>query len=332
MKYKSVMITRRGGPEVLTVTENELREPAGKEVRIKIMACGVGGTDIAMRYRNYLFAPRIPFVPGYEIVGVVDAIGKEVKEMKPGERVGALSVYGGYAEFIYLEEEHLVSVPEGLDPGEAVSVILNYTTAWQMMKRVAKVKSGDKVLITGASGGVGTALMDIGKMEDLILYGTASVNKHKALENFNATLIDHKSEDFEKVICDKEPGGLDFVFDGFGVENIRRSFRILKKGGMLVEYAFPFRGTGYFLRYVAGIFSANFRGKKGKSYGISMNYKLNKKPVLEDISHMFELLKENRISLLISARLPLQEAAEANQLLEKGEVAGKIILVTPELL
>src|SRR5574342_1090206 len=142
MNYKSVIITRKGPPSVLQVVEKQLRPPAAGEVRVRILYTGVGFTDLIMRYGNYRFAPPIPFVPGYEIVGIVEALGAEVTGITAGQRVAALTVHGGYAEYIYLPPHELVPVPDGLDAVEAVSLILNYVTAYQMLHRVAGVRSG----------------------------------------------------------------------------------------------------------------------------------------------------------------------------------------------
>ena len=239
MKYKSVVVTKRGGPEVLQVVENELRPPAAKEARIKVLATGVGRTDINYRYGLSPFAPKVPFVPGYEVMGVVDAIGDGVTKVAVGDRVAALTGHGGYSEVIYLGQEHLVPVPQSLDPAEVVTVVLNYVSAYQMFHRVAKVKAGDKVLINGASGGMGTALLELGKLAGLKMYGTASPNKHDILTEFGATPIDYHTQDFVEVIRQAEPNGLDFVFEGMGGEYGDRALAVLRQGGKLVAYAAP---------------------------------------------------------------------------------------------
>ena len=200
MKYKSVVVTKRGGPEVLQVVENEMRLPATNEARIRVLATGVGRTDINYRYGLSPFAPKVPFVPGYEVMGVVDAIGKGVTRVAVGDRVAALIGHGGYSEMIYLGQEHLVRVPEALDPADVVTVVLNYVSAYQMLHRVAKVKAGDKVLITGASGGMGTALLELGKLAGLKMYGTASKSKHDVLNQFGCAPIDYHTQDFVEVI------------------------------------------------------------------------------------------------------------------------------------
>jgi NADPH:quinone reductase-like Zn-dependent oxidoreductase len=327
MKFKNVIVTKRGGPEVLQIIEKDLHSPKNGEVLIKIQAAGVGRTDILMRYLNYPGAPRIPFVPGYEIVGIIQEISPGVKTVKVGDRVGALTVIGGYAEFIYLKEEHLVKVPASLDSAEAVSIILNYTSAYQMFKHVAGVKEGNHVFITGASGGVGSAFLDLGKMEKLVLYGTASYSKHEQLKQYGALLIDYRQNDFVEMIGKTRPEGMDFVFDGLGGAYIKKSIKIIHPGGKLVEYGFSLKSFTYFMKTMFDMFSGLPKGVKAKAYGISVNYKMNKKPVLEDMAVLFNLLEEGKIKPLIYKRLPLLEAADANRLLESGEVTGKIVLI-----
>jgi len=326
MQFKSIIISKKGGPEVLQVVEKELVAPVNNEVLIKMQACTVGGTDIAMRHYNYPGAPKIPFVPGYEIVGIVQETGP-LSTFKVGDRVGALTTVGGYAEYITLKPEHLVKVPKSVDAAEAAAIILNYTTAYQMLKRVAKVKAGDKVLITGASGGVGTALLDLGKLFKLELYGTASFQKHEFLKQYDATLIDHKTRNFVTVLKDLHPHGLDYVFDGIGGVYIRISIRLLRSGGLLVEYGYSLKSFSYFMKSLFYMFSGITKGVKAKSYGISVNYKMNKQPVLEDMAELFKLLEEGKIKPLIYKRMPLVEAAEANRLLENRGVVGNVVLI-----
>jgi NADPH:quinone reductase-like Zn-dependent oxidoreductase len=169
MKYKSIIVTRRGPPEVLQITENDLRAPSAGEARIKVLATPVCLPDVQARYGQSPFAPKIPFTPGYVIIGIVDEIGDSVTNAAVGDRVAALTAHGGYAEYIYWDAEQLISVPATLEPAEAVTLILNYIVAYQALHRSAKVKAGDKVLIIGASGGIGTAFLQLGKLADLKL-------------------------------------------------------------------------------------------------------------------------------------------------------------------
>jgi len=327
MKYKSVVISKRGGPEVLQVTENDFRKLANDEVLVKIQACAIGGTDISMRYYKYLLAPKIPFVPGYEIIGTIESAGSDVNKVKVGDRVAALTIYGGYSEYIYLQQDHLVKVPESIDSAEAAVIVLNYTSAYQMLKKIARVKEGDRIFVTGASGGVGTAFLDLAKMENLKVYGSASVDKQEKLKQFGAILIDYKNEDLFTTVLKIAPEGLDYVFDGVGGEYITQSQKILHPGGMLVEYGFLFKSTSYFIKSLLALFSAPLKGVKSKFYGISVNYKKDKADVLSDISQLFILLENGKIHPLIYKRLPILEAAEANKIFESGQVCGNIVLV-----
>src|SRR5512139_1160412 len=187
MKYKSVSVSKRGGPEVLQVIENDLRPPSPGEARVKILATQVCAPDVSCRYGATPFAPRVPFVPGYAVVGIVDALGPP-KQAAPtaalGDRVAALSVFGGYAEYIYLRQRDLIPMPESLDPAEGVTLVLNYLVAYQTLHRSAKVKTGDKILIVGASGGIGTAYLQLGSLAGLRMYGLASKSKHSILAEY----------------------------------------------------------------------------------------------------------------------------------------------------
>jgi NADPH:quinone reductase-like Zn-dependent oxidoreductase len=339
MKYKSIVITKKGGPEVLKVAENDLREPNASEVRIKILYTGIGATDVIMRYGYYPFAPKIPFAPGYEIVGIVDAVGDGVSDVSPGQRVAALTVHGGYAEYIYLPPEELVPVPDGLDSAEALSLILNYVTAYQMMYRVAQIKAGQTIVITGASGGVGTALLQLGKVAGANkMYGTASKLKHRLIEELGGIPIDYRTENVARVIREKEPEGVDAAFDAVGARSARQLYRTLKPDGVLVSFGMMSSVHDGKASVVSEIWSflvpALLRMLPGKrrveSYGITMIYRKDPKPFREDLPKLFQLLAEGRINPVIADILPLEQASRANEMLEKGEVRGKLVLKCSE--
>ncbi len=183
MKYKHIVIPRFGGSENLLLLEDELLEPRANEVRVKVLAAGVSFADILMRegaHPESMESGRTPFTPGWDVVGVVDKLGDKVSTWQTGQMVAALPIVGGYAEYMCLPSNELVPIPPGLDPAEAVSLVLNYITAYQMLHRCAHVKPGEIILINGgAAGGVGTALLQLGKLANLNkMYGTASSEKH----------------------------------------------------------------------------------------------------------------------------------------------------------
>jgi NADPH:quinone reductase-like Zn-dependent oxidoreductase len=330
MRYKSIVVTKRGGTEALQVMENDLRPPTGAEVRIRILATPVCQDDVGVRRGNRPFLPKTPFVPGYSIFGVVDAIGEAVTRVSVGDRVAALTQLGGHAEYIYLEEQQLVHVPTTLDPAEAAVLILNYLVAYQVLHRAAQVRPGDKVLVIGASGGVGTAIVQLGKLAQLTMYGLASRSKHSALTDLGAIPIDYHTEDFVQVIRQAEPGGLDFAFNGMAEEYFERGLAVLRRGGAFIHYGGPESFSRFVLLMAKFIlYSLLPNGKAVKGYG---THRVDMRLLQEDWAKLFKLLEEGQIRPIIAARFPLLEAAKANELLESGRVTGNVVLLSPELL
>jgi len=327
MRYRSVIATQRGGPEVLKVIENDLHPPNSDQVRIQVLSAPVSLPDVEARYGRSPFKLKTPFVPGYAVIGIVDAIGTNTKNVNVGDRVASLTVSGGYSEYCYLAENQLIPVPPGIDLVAAAPLILNYIVAYQTMHRSARVKQHDHVLIIGASGGIGTAFLQLGSLVDLKMYGLASKNKHQVLVDYGAIPIDYHTQDFVQVIRDTEPGGLDVVFDGIGGDYIQRSFPLLKRGGTYVGYANPlnFPRMIRFITRVA-LYHLLPNGRSAKYYGTGSS-RLNRQPFMEDWAILFRLLAEGKINPIIAATYPLTEAALANQLLESGNVIGNIVLV-----
>jgi len=328
MRYKSIIVTERGSTEVMKVTEHELREPEEGEVRVKILATFVCQDDIEVRKGTRPFAAKPPFIPGYAIIGDVDVVGEGVDSVAPGERVAALVSFGGYAEYIYLDASWLVKVPASLDPAEAIPLILNYLVAYQIMHRVVKVKEGDKVLIVGASGGVGTAFLQLGKLAGLKMYGLASAKKHVLLEGYGAIPIDYKTQDFVDVLKKAEPAGIDYVFNGMGEDTIERGLAVLRRGGCFVHYGGP-RSTARFFVFLAKFFWYNLlpNRKSIKGYGTHRGAVDSFK---EDWQVLFKLLEEGKIKPVIDRILPIKEAIKANQIFESGDFTGHIVLVASD--
>ncbi|MBN1318862.1 MAG: zinc-binding dehydrogenase [Anaerolineales bacterium] len=330
MKYKSVVVTGRGGPEMLQVVENELRPPRPGEARIKIQAAPVCQDDVADRRGTRPFPARIPFTPGYASLGVVDAVGDGVARVSVGDRAAALTRFGGYAEYLYWDAEQLVHAPDGLDPARAVVLILNYLVPMQVMHRMVRVKPGDKALIVGASGGVGAAFMELGKLAGLKMYGLASKSKHYILESYGVTPIDYRSQDFVRVIRAAEPDGIDTVFNGMGEEYFERGLRVLRRGGVLAHYGGPASFTRFLLLvFKMGLYNLLPNGKKIEAFGTHTG---DISRFEDDWNYLFQLLAEGKIDPIIQQKFPLLEAARANELLESGRVVGNLVLLSPELL
>ena len=273
--YRAVTLTATGGIDCLKVTEAALEEPGPGELRVRISAAGVGATDLMMLTGNYSFAPKTPFVPGYEVAGVIEAIGAEVIGFTLGQRVAALTLYGGFSEVLTRHARHFIAIPDSVSDLKAAGSILNFVTAWQMMYRVAHIKPGATALVTGAGGGVGTALLELLRHAGVRSYGVASPEKHDTLRALGAIALDRHQGTVDSLIKQIEPRGVDVVFDAIGGDNIVPCLRALRHGGMLVAYGFM--GVPGRLAIASMAFhlliGARLRGKKAAFYGITRQYR-----------------------------------------------------------
>ena len=285
-----------------------------------------------MRRGLYSGVPPLPYSPGYDIVGVIDSCGSGVTQWKQGDVVAALTKTGGYSRYIVLPESQPVRVPAGLDPAEAVSLVLNYTTAYQLIHRIAKLGEGDSVLIHGAAGGVGTAALQLGRLDGLKMFGTASKAKHDLVATLGGIPIDYRNEDFVA-----RATGVDAVFDPIGGRNWPRSYRALGKGGRFVGYGMSaaiaggrrnilLAGASFAWLAFAGILP----GKSAVWYNITTEKKNHPERFREDLSRLLEMLREKTISPVVAERLPLRGAGRAHELLERASVSGKIVLMCQE--
>jgi NADPH2:quinone reductase len=343
MRHTRIIVTHYGGPDALQVVEEECPEPKRGEVRVKVSAAGVSLPDIMAREGIHPETPKVPYTPGWDLVGVVDRLGDGVSGIEPGEIVAAMPIHGAYAELVCLPQRELVPVPPGLDPAEAVSLILNYITAYQMMHRSAKVKAGQRALIHGASGGVGSALLQLGRLAGLQMYGTCSSRAASAVSEMGAIPIDYQQQDFVKEIHRLTGDGVDAVFDPIGGAHLWDSRKALRTGGTVVGYGLitsirgegltsgrpgrrqRFRGTSRFALYIAGGWLLPGR-KRVVPYSIQTLKRLRPAWFRDDLIALLELLQQKKIKPLVAQRFPLAEARQAHELLGKGGVIGKIVL------
>ena len=344
MRQARVVVTHYGGPEALRVVEEDCPEPKDGEVRVRVVAAGVCLPDVMAREGVHPETPPVPFTPGWDLVGVVDRIGDGVSGLQPGQSVAALPIHGAYAEFICLPHRELVPVPSGVDAGEAVSLVLNYVTAYQMMHRSAKVRRGQRALIHGAAGGVGTALLQLGRLTGLEMYGTCSSRSASAVADLGGIPIDYRREDFVKEIHRLTRDGVDVVFDPIGGSHLWHSRQALRAGGRVVGYGLRsslrgeglasgrpgrrqrFRGSARVGVYIAGGWLLPGR-KRVIPYSIQTLKRLKPGWFRQDLVALFELLRQDQIKPIVSQRFSLTEARHAQEVLEKGGVTGKIVLV-----
>jgi NADPH:quinone reductase-like Zn-dependent oxidoreductase len=333
MGYKRVIINQFGGREMLEmVEEDKLPEPGPDEVRVKVLVTSAAFTDVMIRKGMY---PEVkekpPFSPGYDLVGVVDKPGDGATRFKIGQRVADMTVIGAYSEYICLPENRLTPVPDGLDPAEAVSMILTYVTAYQLLNRAANVKEGGRIVVHGAGGAVGTALLQLGRLMDLEMYGTASAAKQNVVARLGATPIDYQTEDFATRVPQTAGEGLDAAFDPIGGKNFKKSFSLLRKGGTLVAYGFYNAVTGRggsipidLLRLKIWHMLPN--GRSALFYSIGALRRKHPEWFFEDLDRLFDLLEQGKIKPVIAERMPLADVRRAHELIEEGAVQGKIVL------
>ncbi len=336
IKHHRVVVTRHGGPDVLRVVEEDRPEPRTGEVRVNVLATGVSAYDLMFRRSGLLpGTPRVPFTLGTDVVGVVDKPGEGVSTVEPGQRVAGATFsrngLGGYAEYICLPASDLVAVPSGVDPAEAVCLVANYLTAHMALHRVANVRSGERVLVHGAAGGVGTALLELGKLVGLEMYGTASRHNHELVSAFGATPIDYRTEDFVERIRNLTGDGVDVVFDPIGgARQLWRSNRAVRKGGRLVWFGVAatkkkgLRVIPFTLLMVALLKLI----PDGKQTPLFPDLGKDNAWYRETLTELLDLLASGKITPFVAERIPLAEAARAHEQLERGGYAGKVVLVT----
>jgi NADPH:quinone reductase-like Zn-dependent oxidoreductase len=333
-KHQRVVVTRRGGPEVLKAVEEPLPEPASDEVRVKTLAAGISGLDLMVRRSRFPGFPRVPFTPGVDVVGVVDRVGDDVSGVEIGQTVAALlGMQGGYAEYVCVPADAAVAVSSNLDPIEVACVVANYLTAYSMLYRAADVKTGERILVHGAAGGVGTALLELGSLAGLEMYGTASAHNFNLVSSLGATPIDYRTEDFVERIRSLAGDGVDVVFDPIGGgRQLRRSYQVLRKGGRLVWF-----GVAATSRAGLGVIPASLATRTvlalipdGKKAPVPQDPDKPNDWYRSTLAKLFDYLAAGRIKPIVAARIPLTEAARGHALLESGGIGGKVVLVADE--
>jgi NADPH:quinone reductase-like Zn-dependent oxidoreductase len=336
MKHHRVVVTRHGGPDVLKVVEEDIPEPQAGEVRVKVLAAGVSAYDIMNRRYSFPGGPAVPFTQGEDIVGVVDLVGEGVSTIELGQRVAGFTFGdgGGYAEFLCRPVNELVPVPAGVDPAEAVCLMVNYLTADLAMHHTAKVQSGERVLVHGAAGGVGTALLHLGKLAGLEMYGTASKHNHELVSTLGATAIDYRNEDFVKRIRGLTGDGVDAVFDPIGgARQVWRSYQALHKGGRLVWFgmaATKKKGLRVipFTLFMQALLALIPDGKQAPLMPDLGTFSKDQPDwYRQTLAELLDSLAERRIKPVVAERIPLLEASLAHELLERGGHAGKVVLI-----
>ncbi|MFT7518010.1 MAG: NADPH:quinone reductase-like Zn-dependent oxidoreductase [Kiritimatiellia bacterium] len=322
-----IVARKRGAPDVLVLERREVGEAGTGQTKIRVRAAGVAFGDV-MRRRGLLTGPGA-LTPGYDLVG--EAVSGD---LDPGTRVAVLMPslgHGGYAEHVVVNTDRLVRVPDEVDDVTAVALGLNYITALQLLTRLTEPAPGDVVLIHGASGGVGTALLELAKLRGVTTYGTASEGKRQVVIDRGGTHIDYRTQDFVRVMKTATPEGVTAVYDSVGGDNFARSLSVVRRGGTLVNYgATAHSGGGWtgFLRSQIPFACAKLSpfGPRVKVYAITMSAGCGWEACRDDWSTLLQMAAQGKVNPLVGATVPLEYAARAHQMLEERLVAGKIVL------
>jgi NADPH:quinone reductase-like Zn-dependent oxidoreductase len=332
------MLAAFGGPEQLELqTIETLPQPAAGEVRVKVLTAGTGFTDTIIRQGQYPgVRTKPPFVPGYDWFGLVDALGEGVTDLQVGQYVADMPVIGGYTQYLCVAADRVVPAPAGLEPAEAVAMILSYTTAYQMLTRLKNLEPGMSCLVHAAGGAVGTAVIELGSLMGLRVFGTASVAKHDLVRRFGATPIDYRSEDFEAVIHRETGGeGVDLVLDTIGGANWARSYRCVKRGGLLVGFGALQVTTGeesipgllWGFAKLLGLWKLRRDGRSTAFYNIQTRREKYPDEFRHDVQALFNLLRQGKLHPAIADAVPLEDAAAVHRRIDNAEIAGKVVLV-----
>jgi len=322
---RAIRIRGRGAARTMALEAVDLAQPRRGQVRIQVSHAGVAWGDI-MRRKGVL-APPWTFTPGYDVVGTVDAIGSGVDPTLLGRRVGALlpqTGFGGYAEHAIAPASRVAVVPDNLSSDLACSLGLNYLTAWQLLR---KVQPGQRVLVHGAAGGVGTAVLDVARHRGLSIWGTASQGKHPLVRALGGEPIDYRNQDFVQVA--RELGGFDWVLDGIGGPNLDRSHAVLAPGGTVVFYGLTdvvTSGKPLLPEVWRLLRIALARGKKLRLYGIGASPGARAAQCAADLRTLYDLGAAGSLAPTIDRTLPLADALQAHAAIEARETRGKVLL------
>lgn len=325
-------------PAGLQVITGPCPNPGEGQLLVEVEATGIAFAEQAMRRGRYFGQPAFPFTPGYDLVGRVLAVGAGGDEQMVGRRVATMTKTGAWATHAVVEARDSIVVPDGIDPDDAETVVVNGVTAWQMLHRSAEVEPGQTVLVFGANGGVGGILIQLALHHGVTVIGAASPRHHDALRAAGVVPVDYADPDLPALVRRHSPAGVAAVFDNIGGKNARTSFSLLAPGGVLVSCAISdaVKGTGSltmpFLKAIGQgmLWSALPNRRKATFYNLWAGHKFRparfRRRLEEDLGQVFELLRTRTITANIAARFPLTEAAAALELAESRTLNGTVIL------
>ncbi|MFF7205534.1 medium chain dehydrogenase/reductase family protein [Streptomyces sp. NPDC008141] len=333
-----VLLPGKVEPSGLEVRTRELPAPAAGKAVLRMDATGISFAEQQMRRGKYYDQPPFPFVPGYDVVGTVTAVGPDVDAAMIGRRFAAVTKVGGWASSLLVDAADLVAVPDEVGAAAAETMLVNGITAWQMLHRTAKVRSGATIVVMGANGGVGSTLVQLARHAGIRVIGTASARHHETVRELGAVPVDYRDPAMYRRIREIAPDGVDAVFDHVGGAGLEESWRLLRRGGTLVSYgtAATKDETGNsrlpVLKSFARLALWNClpNGKSAHFYNFwagKRRLDVFRARLSEDLTQVLRLLAGGVLTPQIAAEFPLSDAGSALALAESRTVAGKIVIV-----
>lgn len=336
---KEINISKFGSYDVLELKEKTKNNPKANEVSISVKACGINFADILMRVGLYPDAPKLPFSPGYEVSGVIERIGSEVTNFNVGDRVVAVTYFGGYTTYAVAESSKTRLIPDNMTFIEAAAIPVNFLTAYISLNEMARIRRGDHVLIHGASGGVGLAAVQMAKQKECVIYGTAgSEKKLDFIKDLGVNYpINYLKNDFIKVIKDitGKKRSIDVIIDPIGGKNISANLSILKSTGRTVVFGVSeMLSTGkknYF-----NMISSYLSMRKIDTLNLIENnmgiFGLNVLKMWDDdnialyMDNIINEFAQNNYKVYISDTFPLEDVGSAHKYIQERKNIGKVVL------
>ncbi|HEX4221430.1 MAG TPA: medium chain dehydrogenase/reductase family protein [Pseudonocardiaceae bacterium] len=327
-----------GEPESLQVSRRELGAPGPGQAIVRMEATGVSFAEQSMRRGVYYDQPRFPFVPGYDLVGTIEALGSSAEGPRVGQRVAALTKVGGWARRVLLDAADLVPVPDGVSAEDAETVIVNGVTAWRVLHRTIRPTAGSTIVVFAAAGGVGSILVQLAKRAGLRVIGTAGPSQQERLRAMGAIPIDYRSEDVSARIRELAPEGVAAVVDNVGGDGIVDSWRLLARGGTLVSLSdMGMRDAAHPMIRFFTLYGRLLRwntlpnGRHAYFFNLWAGHRRHldrfRADLRTDLTALFAMLAEGTLVAPIDSRYPLSQAAIALRRAEAGGLAGKVIIV-----
>ena len=334
---RRVEFTKAGAPNTIRIAEMPMPEPKNDEVRVKVSYAGINFADLLMRLGFYQPRPPYPFTPGYEVSGVIDAVGDENTGFAIGQRVVAAMSTGGQASHVLVDKKRVLALPDEIELDVAAAMPVTYLTAHHMLHHLGHMDEDDSVLIHGGAGGVGTAALQLCQWAGVTkVWATASGSKANVIESFGGRAIDRHNEDFVQIIKQETEGdGVDHILDPIGGEHLTRSLSALKEGGRLYTYGMsavaPTSKRSMLRSFLAWRKTPAFDPLRLMSrnrgvFGVHMGTWKNEAVMQRQLHRILDGMMSGALSPVIDSVFDVENVAEAHQYLHDAKNVGKVLL------